>query len=162
MKLIDASTPKYPNTFAMVDDEDFERLNQYRWRPVKGARTLYLARHLPGRGAPSILMHFDLVDAPDGMERDHKDRNGLNNQKNNLRICTRSQNACNRRKQTNGVTSKFIGVAFHARTGKYQANIQVNGKPKYLGLFKTQEEAATVRNKAAQDLHGEFVSLNRI
>jgi len=156
VKLIDVSTTKFPNTFTMVDDEDFEWLNQWRWCALQGPRTLY-ARRGPN---PKVLMHCLLLDVPPGMERDHRDGNGLNNQKNNLRKCTRSQNQCNARKHRNGTSSIYTGVSLDKRSGKYRARITIEKEVLNLGRFETQEEAARVRDRAAKQHHGRFAKLN--
>jgi hypothetical protein len=156
MKLIDVSTKKFPNTFAMVDDEDFDRLNQWEWFAMKGVYTLYARR----KSSPRVLMHCMLLDAPPGMERDHRDGNGLNNQKSNLRKCTRSQNQCNARKHRNGRTSVFAGVSFDKGSSLYRARITIEKEVIYVGRFKTQEEAARARDLAAKRHHGKFARLN--
>ena len=157
MKLIDISTRKHPNTFAMVDDDDFDRLNQWKWRAITGPRTKYARRHGSG-----VLMHCEILAAPPGMERDHRDGNGLNNQKNNLRVCTKSQNQCNARKHRNGTSSDYVGVSKDTRYGGYRARITIDKKVIWLGCFKTQEEAARIRDLAAIKYHGEFARLNNV
>jgi hypothetical protein len=86
---------------------------------------------------------------------DHIDGNGLNNTRSNLQLATIAENNHNARiRQDN--TSNFKGVCWHKAAAKWTAQIQVNGKHKYLGLFATPEEAHEAYCKAAKELHGEF------
>src|SRR3989304_2105986 len=78
---------------ALVDDEDFEMLNRYKWSAMRGANTYYAYTHiiLESGKRTSIAMHRVIMQTPVGYETDHRDRNGLNNQRFNLRICTHSK-----------------------------------------------------------------------
>lgn len=82
---------------ALVDDEDFERLNAVKWCVHKGKRTFYAVRHLSRAMGHGLIQMHNVVagDPPPGLERDHRDGNGLNNQKENLRLCTTQQNQMN-------------------------------------------------------------------
>jgi len=83
MKLI----PLTQGKFAQVDDEDFEYLNQWKWFALKDAQTFYAARGIYLKG--NILMHRQLLGLTNSeVKGEHKDRNGLNNQKENLRVAT--------------------------------------------------------------------------
>lgn len=92
---------------------------------------------------------------------DHRDHNGLNNQKSNLRFCTPSENAMNARKNENS-SSVYKGVCFFNRDKKWLAQIQVNGKPIRLGCFASEVEAAKAYNNKAIELFCEFANLNII
>ena len=118
--------------FALVDDEDFEELCQYKWYIRKNAYTFYAYR--PGRVGNSpttIYMHRQIMKSQKGLETDHIDGNGLNNQKANLRICTKTDNRRNRGMGRNN-TSGYKGVDLNKKTGKYRASIQVDGKSLHL------------------------------
>ena len=88
---------------------------------------------------------------------DHKDGNGLNNTRNNLRLCTVSQNQCNSRVRRTSRTG-YKGVCL--RGNKIAARIKINGESIFLGYFKTVEDAARAYNEAAIVIHGEFARLN--
>jgi hypothetical protein len=103
-----------------------------------------------------IAIHAGLPDSP---KYDHRDGNGLNNQRENLRPCTESQNSQNRRKSV-GKTSKFKGVAWHIRKLRWIATLAHNGKRHYLGYFKTQQSAARAYDAVAREHFGEFAVLN--
>lgn len=98
---------------------------------------------------------------------DHKDHNGLNNQKSNLRVCTKSENMANRY-SVKGSSSSFLGVSMYVdkrnikKNIKWVANIRKNNKTTFLGYFQSEIEAAKAYNKKAKELHGEFARLNII
>lgn len=92
---------------------------------------------------------------------DHIDGNGLNNQKANLRPCSRSQNMANQKIRTSSITG-FKGVHFNKRDLVFTAFIRLNRKLKYLGSFKDAQDAAAAYNAAAIENFGEFAKLNKI
>ena len=94
----------------------------------------------------------------DGKQVDHIDGNGLNNQKSNVRICTRSQNAFNRKLVSSNSGRK--GVTWHKTVGMWEAQIRKDGKNIYLGCFQDKENAATAYDIAAEKMFGEFALLN--
>jgi hypothetical protein len=156
MKLIDISTPKYPDTYAMVDDEDFDRLNQWKWHRGPSG---YVARHIWSRGrSVRFRMHREILNCPGGYEVDHINGNPLDNRKSNLRICTKSENQWNKGLGKDN-TSGFKGVS--AERGKWQARIRVKTVRRHLGLYETPLEAALAYDAAALELHGEFAKTNR-
>jgi len=142
---------------ALVDDDDFEWLSKFRWRAYRNQCGCWYAR----RGESSIFMHREILGEPLGVEVDHRDGDGLNNQRYNLRLATHSQNLCNRGKQRNN-TSGYKGVSWFKRVGKWHARIQINGRDKHLGYFDILEEAARAYNVAALEHFGEFAKLNEI
>lgn len=148
----------------MVDDADFEWLSQWKWHLRYGGGNCYYAARSGNKKKgekTTVKMHRLILGLTDSkIEADHKDRNGLNNQRENLRIATRSQNLINRKSKT-GSTSKYLGV--NKKWRKWEAKIKPGGqKIVYLGLFKTEIEAALAYNEAATRLHGEFANLNII
>jgi hypothetical protein len=98
---------------------------------------------------------------------DHKNWNRCDNRRSNIRECDSSSNLANSRKQA-GTSSRFKGVSYVKNRGKYEAYIWTGGqkgkggKKKYLGLFKSEEEAAKKYNEAALKFFGEFVGLNDV
>ena len=139
---------------AIVDDEDYEKLNQFRWYAVKKAGTYYAMRTRYEPRRETIRMHREILgDIPDDMQVDHIDGDGLNNQKANLRIVTNRQNSQNRHIEK---SSRYPGVTWHKAGRKWQAYIRINGKQKYLGLYLTEKEAFQAY-KGAVDAIGEVV-----
>jgi hypothetical protein len=149
--------------FALVDDEWFEYLNQWKWyaRKSHNQNTFYVLRNKYKPFHVTIFMHNLIMSPPNGLEVDHKDGNGLNNQRQNLRVCTSTKNKFNKGKyRTN--KSGYKGVSWYPKYGKWQAQIQANKKKMNLGYFTDKIEAALAYNKAALKHHGEFARLNRI
>lgn len=146
----------------MVDDADYEWLSQWKWHALKGRNTDYAYRGrlvsdtVAGKGG--ISMHRVLLDAPPGMAVDHRDGDGLNNVRSNIRLVTNAQNTWN--SSSRGGSSRFKGVC-RSRRGHWQASITIDGRQRSLGYdFLTEEEAARVYDAAALDLYGEFARLN--
>jgi hypothetical protein len=107
-----------------------------------------------------VSMHREIMNAPAGLLIDHRNRDTLDNRRNNLRLATYSQNGCNSKIDKTKTTSKFRGVRFIKKTGKWAANIRINGKKTWLGSFKTEIDAAKAYDAAAREYHGEFARLN--
>lgn len=161
MKYIEISTPKYPGTFALVDDEDYERLSAYHWYAFKGGRNLYACRN--AEHGIQVKMHRVILSAPKGKLVDHIDGNSLNNQKANLRLCSRAENGRNRKTPNrNNKSSRFKGVWFNRKGGVFMAKIVVQNERIYLGQFASEIDAAAAYNSAAVQYHGEFASLNNL
>lgn len=159
MKRIKLSGQKSSQYFAIVDDEDYEFLTQFRWHYMRG----YAVRNGPyvnGKRKP-IRMQRVITNCPDQLVVDHKDMNKLNNQKSNLRICTKSENSCNQNLYSAN-KSGYRGVAFHTKAQKYRAKITINGEEKWLGYFLDPKMAALAYDKEAKKYHGEFARLNLV
>jgi len=141
---------------AIVDDEDFEWLSAHSWcaKPTTGGK---FYAHRGGRGH-SIYMHRAIMDAPVGLEVDHADRDTLNNRRENLRICTRSDNCANSANRIG--QSGFRGVALDKRNGKWFAMIFAEGKRTRIGSFEDPVHAALARDAAAKEKFGSFAILN--
>lgn len=125
------------NQKAIVDDIDYDFLNQWNWHFKNGyaARSITIGKNKQKR----IWMHDVLMPHPDNLEVDHINRNGLDNRKNNLRIVTHKENSDNRRDLFKNNTSGVKGVCFH--NGKWQASYRHNGHLTYIGRFSTINEA---------------------
>lgn len=151
---------------ALVDDEDFDRLNRHKWYArkyaLKNRMTWYAVRNLtvaPGKQT-TLQMHREIAAVAGICQTDHRDGNGLNNQRENLRPATRRQNQQNQRKRPD-CSSRFKGVCWNEESRKWQANIRVNGYKRYLGLFEVEEDAADAYDEAATRLFGEFALTNQ-
>lgn len=144
---------------ALVSDEDYERVAQYRWHamPVNRGRVYAIHTVNDGQHTRSVYLHRFIMDAPDGMMVDHRNGNGLDNQRDNLRIVTRSQNLHNRKP----VPGRYRGVVKH--NGRWLARISVGNKKRHLGTFATPEQAALAWNRAIIDAGlAEYATLNQI
>lgn len=158
MKKIKLTQGKY----ALVDDKDFDFLNQFKWCAYKSRNNFYAGRGIrrPDGTWRMIGMHRAILGLSDSkIIADHRDGNGLNNQRENLRACTDGENKKNKVRYSNN-TSGFKGVYFNKSQSKFQAYISVNGKIKHLGLFTTAIEAAKAYDAAAAIHHGEFARPN--
>jgi len=127
---------------------------QWKWYYHSG----YAGRRCAG--GMRLIMHRVIMNPPKSMLVDHKNRNTLDNRRCNLRICSRSQNNSNCIDKNNG--DHFKGIWFHKQSQKWCAEIMINSKRIYLGIFITPEEAALVYNEAAKKYFGEFARLNEI
>jgi hypothetical protein len=160
MKKIDVSTPKHPDTFAEVDDSDFDRINKDKWGAVEIKGKLYAKRNIRRCGKRmSLFMHTAVMGKVDGKITDHRSGITLNNQRHNLRHCTYAENNRNKKVNSNN-TSGYKGVSWYKRDKKWQVHIQYNSKKIYLGTFFCLIKAAKVYDKAAKELFGEFAWLN--
>jgi len=134
------------NQLALVDNADYEWLCQYKWQALKAKYTFYAQRHIKIDGrCTSVSMHRVILGLKfgDGKEIDHIDGNGLNNQRSNLRICSRSENNDNR-------PCRWKGFYRRNTDGKFIARIQLRGKRKWLGSFTFWPDAQKAYNLAAQ------------
>jgi hypothetical protein len=146
---------------ALVDDEDFEYLDQFKWYAHKGRNSFYAHRNIKTGvdKQTTILMHKEIIKTK--LHIDHIDHNGLNNQKINLRECTCQQNCMNRNPHKNSY-SEYKGVSYIKRLRKWQASICISQKQKYLGIYKSEIEAARAYNKTAIELFGVFSNINKL
>jgi len=149
---------------ALVDAEDYEYLNQWKWLADNKKNTYYAARNvrLGVHGVWRLVyMHRVILGPPKNKKVDHKDGNGLNNQRYNIRVCTHKQNMQNQTPQT-GRSSKFKGVRKRKDSKKWAAYIKKNKKQISLGCFASEIDAAIAYNKKATELFGEFARINEI
>jgi hypothetical protein len=144
--------PLTQGRFAIVDDEDYERVM------AVGPWWLFSHRYAACRiDGEIITMHRFLLGLSkgDAQQVDHINGNKLDNRRCNLRLCTNAENQRNRGPNRNNKTG-YKGVSFNKFAGKYQAEIMVNRHPIYLGVFNTVEEAAHAYGIAARFYFGEF------
>ena len=135
---------------AIVDDADFDEINGHKWYAQKGyGGTWYACRSSgPAASRVSILMHRQIMCATQGMDVDHINRNGLDNRRMNLRLCTRSQNIGNAKIGGRNKTG-FKGVYWNKEKGVFHAQIKVNCKTRHVGFFKTAIEASMAYQREA-------------
>lgn len=176
MKLI----PLSKGMFAMVDDEDFEYLSQFKWQAKVKKRTTYAERNIylgkiDGKYRNStISIHVELMERHtpglkgirrlQKLEVDHIDHNGLNCQKLNLRVGKKENNQSNRNKTLSKTTSIYKGVSLMKvdRPNKWRALINASNKTIQVGVFDSELNAAIAYNVAAFKHHGEFAQLNQL
>lgn len=140
--------------FAIVDVEDLERCKQHKWH--------FERNYVLCTATKWYLHHFILNHKPSKANVvDHINKNGLDNRKSNLRLCSIAQNNCNSARGKNN-SSGYVGVCYNKKTGKWVASITKNYKYYTLGSFPTKELAGAAYNKAAKELHGEFAHVNII
>jgi hypothetical protein len=141
--------------YATVDAADFERINKHKWTALVTGSKVYAVRHENGK---TILMHREILNAPPDKVVDHIDGTGINNCQANLRLCTRAQNLYNSRPRA--ARSRYKGVRYEKRTGKWIAEITHRGRRYHLGSFDTEIEAARAYDAKARELFGPFARLN--
>lgn len=144
---------------ALVDDEDYKRVSKYKWCLVDQRKKgrVYAKGYAAGK---IVLMHRIILGVTDSaMKVDHKDGNGLNNQRSNLRICTNSQNQMNAKKRRGG-TSKYKGVSWNSQYSKFRVVLDVDSKQYYIGRYTDELEAALAYDAAAREHFGEFALCN--
>ena len=158
---------------ALVDDDDLERLDHWHWsahalrRPNGSIRTWYAVRNKRGAGSKChlIYMHCQILGI---IGVDHRDGDGLNNQRYNLRPATKRQNNQNKVHKRAGCSSRFKGVSWSGRPNRLwqvciaDGPLRPNGRAatRSLGRFATEEEAARAYDAAARESFGEFAALN--
>lgn len=141
---------------AIVDNADYTYLSQFKWFAWKDRKNgMYYAMR-----SPSILMHRVIMGLTDPkIQVDHKNGNGLDNQRENLRTATGRQNQYNQGIHRNN-TSGFKGVYWQKSARKWRAFIKVRGKQVHLGLFDDPQKAAQAYDIAAIHHAGEYAKLN--
>lgn len=144
----------------LIDTKDYARVSKYGWTLHNG----YVARKVGARGRRKrIVLHRMLVKVPTGMQRDHRNRDRLDNRQNNIRPCTRAQNCMNAPKRPG--QQRYKGVLQARRKSgpdKWAAVMNLGGKTIYLGTYGTEVEAALAYNDAVLKHYGEFANPNII
>lgn len=150
---------------ALVDEGDWERVSRFKWQALRADGGLWYAYHnfwKDGKAKHVALHRFILrIDQSNRPLVDHRNRNGLDCRRENLRLATQSQNLTNTRLSARN-KSGYKGVSICKRTRKapWLAQIRKDKKLYYLGHYKTPQEAALAYDNAARKLHGEFATLN--
>jgi len=156
--------------YAKVSQEDFEEINKHKWQAINNqGDTFYAIRgvYINGR-KKRLYMHREIMKPPasditQGGKRivvDHKDGDGLNNTRENLRIVTATENTYNRKKYRKKCSSQYKGVSREKGSKKWRATIYHKRKPIRLGFFDDEIEAAKAYDEAAKELYGEYAHLN--
>lgn len=146
---------------ARASPEDHVRVANANWHACKSCNTYYAYSGVAVLGTRR-MMHRELANAEPGFEVDHKNHNGIDNRRANLRVCTRHQNQQNRskrRRKGTETTSRFIGVSRAPGRGDWVVQIQTNGTHRVIGRSWDEEEAARMYDSAARE-RGEFAVLN--
>lgn len=139
--------------FALVDDQDFEWLKQWKWfADASGypARDQHLGKVDGKYKSERILMHRLIMDTPEGMDTDHINRNRADNQRKNLRVCTHASNMRNTGVRSDN-KSGHKGVSWFARDNKWRARIVIDGKYRHLGYFEDKDQAGRVYQLASEN-----------
>jgi hypothetical protein len=140
---------------AIVDAADYDWLSSFKWAANQKPGGIYACRHVKRK---NIFMHRMIMNAPVGKFVDHIDRNGLNNRRCNLRLCSFAENI--RNAVGWGKTSRYKGVAKRKKDKKWISSIRYNNKFHYLGYFENETDAAKAYDKMARKFFGEFAYLN--
>lgn len=148
--------PLTQGKFALIDDPDFQSVSEHKWFAVTDGWNWYAARKVKKQ---QQRLHNFLMEPPPGVRIDHRDGNGLNCQRRNMRISTHAQNQQNRRSK-NPHTSRFKGVSWRKSHKRWVAQIRVDRQVVYLGLFEREEDAARKYDAAAEKHFGEFALTN--
>lgn len=147
----------------LVDDEDYNEVNKYKWGAYFNGYTFYASRVVRIKGKrTSISMHRVIAGLTYGDSHqyaDHINRNGLDNRKENLRLATPHLSNYNQKKRKDN-TSGYRGVNWCKRTGKWHTSIQTNGHHKSCGYYDDPIEAALVYDRVAKNIAGEYANLN--
>jgi hypothetical protein len=157
MKVIEFTNKKGKIFEVLIDDEDYEILLQNGWYCTKAGNTYYLRND--SFFIKRTYFHRLILNCPKNKVIDHINGNGLDNRKENLRICDKQQNHFNSQKGS-GYTSKYLGVSWDKAKNLWRASIMVNRKTLYLGRFKSEELAASAYNEASKKYFKEFGKLN--
>lgn len=150
-----------PNGFkTIIDDDDYGMVRMYKWqcRQSKGLKYVGRGQYIDGK-VRQFSLHRQITECPKGMVVDHVNGDGLDNRRENLRICTQLGNNGNQRLKSNNSTG-YKGVSLHKMTGRFQASITKDGKATYLGLFDSVIDAAMAYDAAANEYFKDYRRTN--
>lgn len=144
----------------IIDDEDWPRVSALGWYAIQTKKGIWRAvASVPGtRGQRKILLHRFLMNDPKGVQVDHINRNPLDNRKENLRLGSAPENQQNT--LARGGASKFKGVSWFSRRGRWRVAFNWRGKTHFVGYFDDEIEAAKAYDVAAYAVAGEWAVLN--
>jgi hypothetical protein len=150
--------PVWQDREAIVDNADYDLLIQYPWHMHHEYAVTTLKVYLPNKRQTEISMQNMLFNLANGMELDHVDGNKLNNQRQNLRICTHADNCKNRGMRSDSQSGRK-GVS-PIPGNKWRATINIGGKNIHLGCLSSIDEASDAYDRAATSQYGEFARTN--
>ena len=151
---LDISTPKYPNTYTLIDSDLFAELSQLKWHKDSDGYCINKTRS-------HLSIHRVIMQAKPGEQVDHINGNKLDNKRSNLRICTNQENSFNRKIRSES-TNGYKGIEYRLDKQKWRARIAFNSKKLSIGEYKTKEQAAVAYNIAAKYFFKDFAHLNQI
>ena len=147
--------------YAIVDPEDYEKLNQYKWYTKDNGYTFYAERKMRQFGKKrTIRMHRQIMHAPPDKVVDHKNHHGWDNRKENLQVVSQQENTWNSERGKNTGSSKYKGVNYDKAHRKYRATLCHNSGKIHLGYFENEIDAARAYDETAKKYRGEFAVLN--
>ncbi len=138
---------------ALIDDTDYTMVSRFKWWIEPHKQTSYAVAKKPN-GDGTLRMHRLIMSPCEDRLIDHRNRNGLDNRRENLRLCTYPENL--RNSPSRGGTSQYKGVSWHKQTGKWCVQLTINGKVRHMGLFIDETNAAIAYNEYAEQYYGEF------
>lgn len=149
------------NRFALVDDQDYDWLMQWKWHALRQRTGNWYAVRSEGKwpNRTLVYMHDAIMAPPKGFRVDHRKGDGLDNRREMLRVCTNYQNNQNARKRKDN-SSGYKGVTWNKVRRKYQARIQVNHKSMSLGYYDDPANAANAYDVAARKHFGDYARTN--
>lgn len=140
----------------IVDGVDALLLEEHEWSIRQHHKNLYVYRKEGGR---DIHLHREIIGAEPGELVDHRNGDGLDNRRHNLRVATSWQNSVNIARARDS-RAGFIGIAFHRASGLWRARAKDRNGREVCTYHRTEIEAARARDELAMRLHGEFACLN--
>lgn len=153
--------PLGEDRFALVDQQDYYRLNYFNWTTKGSGERCYAVRlECDSKHIKFLSMHREIMGSPKGLQIDHRNRSRLDNRRENLRTATNSQNQYNKSKTKRKTSSIYKGVTYVKSIGKWRAQIMVNRKNIALGEYDDEIDSAKAYDKAARKYFGEFARLN--
>jgi len=148
--------------FTIVDQQDFYELNDFDWVTKRNNKSFYAVRldNDCAKWPTMVYMHRQIMNSPKGLLVDHRNCDGLDNRRENLRLATHCQNRCNANLNKAGCSSQYRGVHWAKKAKRWRAHLESQGKRIGLGYFDNEINAAKAYDTAAIKYHGDFARLN--